>query len=467
MQEIKGSGSAVLLCAECGDTFRGSPSRLKDKVHTCSRDCLAAMYRRIKRKHPDINCIICGKKFYIKPKARTGKNCCSRECLNLRKSSMYSGRKNPNVKYYKLDDNFFQDINTPGKAYLLGWILSDGTISESGVTIALHSKDSDVFDVFNKILGVKIKTYPNLKRNLLSYSINSKKIAEDILNFSGIQFESKSRKKSHLIKFPKFNSEKLSWMFLRGYFEGDGSVRDVNPDRLYHPSCSISSKSISFLHEIQNFVTPKGNVDETYGSISWNGVNAVDFLYKIYDGVDSDHLFLIRKRNIFDKMLNYRPALSGVSPKIITNDFPKFTFKVNKTDKDAVFPFKSRASDAGYDVTAIGIEKVISDNCILCKTGIRIQMPVGFHLELVPRSSIIKTGYMLANSIGIIDTSYIGEILVALIKVNKDMPDLEFPIRIAQLIPKENINIEWLKVDSFDDVSTDRNSGGFGSTGYK
>ena len=52
---------------------------------------------------------------------------------------------------------------------------------------------------------------------------------------------------------------------------------------------------------------------------------------------------------------------------------------------------------------------------------------------LVPRSSISKTGYMLANSVGVIDRTYTGNVLVPLIKVDKSMPDLILPARVVQL----------------------------------
>ena len=71
---------------------------------------------------------------------------------------------------------------------------------------------------------------------------------------------------------------------------------------------------------------------------------------------------------------------------------------------------------------------------------------------------------MLANSIGIIDQSYRGNLLVALIKINKDSPDLELPWKCCQLIVKKQI---YANMDlSIDNPNiTHRGEGGFGSTG--
>lgn len=130
--------------------------------------------------------------------------------------------------------------------------------------------------------------------------------------------------------------------------------------------------------------------------------------------------------------------------------------------QNAVLPKKAHASDAGFDVTAIGIEKEMGP-VTLFKTGIAVKPPTGMYFELVPRSSISKTGYMMANSVGIIDPGYRGEILIALRKVNPTAPDLPLPHRIAQLIPRTYPNVCFKTVEALDD--TVRGSGGFGSTG--
>lgn len=138
-----------------------------------------------------------------------------------------------------------------------------------------------------------------------------------------------------------------------------------------------------------------------------------------------------------------------------------------KLDNGSFLPNKAHSSDAGFDVTAIGrktnLEKDELFKPILFRTGIYLQPPEGFYFELVARSSLQKYGYMLANSVGIIDNSYRGEIFVALIKFNPDLPDLELPMKIAQLIPKKVIEMNLFQTDDL--TKTERGSGGFGSTG--
>lgn len=140
---------------------------------------------------------------------------------------------------------------------------------------------------------------------------------------------------------------------------------------------------------------------------------------------------------------------------------PLYSFKYIKTNKNAVDPVKAHGSDSGFDITIIDILKT-NGNVTFFNTGIKVQPGSGFYFDLVPRSSISKLGYIMANSIGIIDQSYTGEIIVALIKIDDSKPDLILPCRIAQLIPRSWMNVRGYEVDEF--IETERNSGGFGST---
>lgn len=140
--------------------------------------------------------------------------------------------------------------------------------------------------------------------------------------------------------------------------------------------------------------------------------------------------------------------------------------KIAKISSDAIIPFKTRESDVGYDVSVIGVQKVINSTVTLYRTGLKMQVDPGWYAEIVPRSSLIKSGYMLANSVGIIDNSYMGELMIALAKVDKDASLIEeFPFRGFQLIfrPQQHVLMTEVSESEFD--ATERGDGGFGSTG--
>jgi dUTP pyrophosphatase len=134
-----------------------------------------------------------------------------------------------------------------------------------------------------------------------------------------------------------------------------------------------------------------------------------------------------------------------------------------KTDPYAVVPTVAHGTDSGFDLTATRLVRKGPGNVEVYGTGIRARPPEGFWFLLAPRSSISKTGYILANSVGVIDEGYRGEILVALRRVDETQPTIELPCRIAQLIPMKRWEFPVRVLDSFEE-STERGEGGFGST---
>lgn len=139
---------------------------------------------------------------------------------------------------------------------------------------------------------------------------------------------------------------------------------------------------------------------------------------------------------------------------------PKFRFKL--TDSLAVAPKKNKQSDSGFDLVLV--KKIKEANGVeFFDTCVQLAPPLGYYFDLVGRSSISKTGYTLANNVGIIDQSYRGNVIVALFKHNKDMPDLDLPCRLVQIIPR---SVEGMEMEQDDDLNgTSRASGGFGSSG--
>jgi dUTP pyrophosphatase len=130
---------------------------------------------------------------------------------------------------------------------------------------------------------------------------------------------------------------------------------------------------------------------------------------------------------------------------------------------NAVPPKKAFSSDTGFDLTIISIEKEINQVVTLYDTGIRAHVDDGYYLEVVPRSSIIKSGYMLANSVGIIDSHYRGNIYVALAKIDPQAKPIELPFKGFQLIVRNLVNVDLVNDHVLE--NTERGTGGFGSTG--
>jgi len=86
--------------------------------------------------------------------------------------------------------------------------------------------------------------------------------------------------------------------------------------------------------------------------------------------------------------------------------------KFKKLDKEATAPSRANPTDAGWDLTAMYIELGEKfEDPITYRTGIAVAIPEGYVGLLFPRSSIYKKDLLLANSVGVIDPGYRGEII--------------------------------------------------------
>jgi len=139
---------------------------------------------------------------------------------------------------------------------------------------------------------------------------------------------------------------------------------------------------------------------------------------------------------------------------------------VNKSKHE--LPKYSTIYSAGMDLRA-NIDKPIilkPLNRILVKTGLFIEIPIGYEAQVRPRSGLAyKRGVSVLNSPGTIDADYRGEIGVILINLSDEDFIIEDGERIAQMVIHKHEQADWIEVNDLDE--TERGIGGFGSTGIK
>lgn len=119
---------------------------------------------------------------------------------------------------------------------------------------------------------------------------------------------------------------------------------------------------------------------------------------------------------------------------------------------------------AAYDCYAREGIFMTSDATII-PLGFCIEIPKGYHAEIYPRSSIgLKTVLRMANSVGIIDSDYRGEVgFIGECKIYGACTHIKAGERIAQMIIKKNEDVNLVQVDELSE--TERGTNGFGSTG--
>ena len=142
--------------------------------------------------------------------------------------------------------------------------------------------------------------------------------------------------------------------------------------------------------------------------------------------------------------------------------------KIKRLQHSDGLPLPSYATlhSAGMDLLAAIDEKKILKYMerLLIPTGIAIALPIGYEAQIRSRSGLAsKIGVVVINAPGTIDSDYRGEIFVPLINFDKQDFIIDRGMRIAQMVISAFTNVSWNIVDILDE--TERNSGGFGSTG--
>ena len=127
----------------------------------------------------------------------------------------YAKRLNINIQ-----ENYFHQINSNEKAYWLGWIISDGSItyqpskSKYQLELTIKQEDEDILHLLEKDLCVENKVYTTQEK-YKRFSLGSKQIVTDLIN------QNITQNKSFTVQVPNFD-KKYNAAFIRGLFDGDG-----------------------------------------------------------------------------------------------------------------------------------------------------------------------------------------------------------------------------------------------------
>lgn len=315
--------------------------------------------------------------------------------------------------------------------YLLGVTTGAGYVVRDAITITLTETNAE----------------PALSLFRLNYTVEETPLTTLHHNFlTVVAYNAGSDAKRELgpcscDKLSDAKRDSMTWTFIAGLYDSCG-ILDENG-----PVLEIHCRSKDIVKTIRENFFDDGHTDEL--KLWYCGADAVDFLSQMYDGC-GDYFSEHRYQYFVNGILERRVPNMGI-------------FQVKRESPDAVVPFKGRFSDAGYDLTVVKLNKTVGP-VYFYDTCITVACPFGYYFEVVPRSSLVKKGYMLANSVGIIDNSYRGTVIIALVKMSADVPDLQLPDRCCQLIPRKSTHVVIEEVDDIN-KDTNRGIGAFGSTG--
>ena len=124
------------------------------------------------------------------------------------------------LRKYTLDENYFANIDTPDKAYILGFLLGDGNIAKNRfrLTVHIHQQDREVLDYITHQLKTDTPIRSDSGREtMLNWYVASYKLITDLSKWGMVP------KKAHIVKLPEIDSS-LYPHLIRGLFDADGCI---------------------------------------------------------------------------------------------------------------------------------------------------------------------------------------------------------------------------------------------------
>lgn len=239
--------------------------------------------------------------------------------LNHRTISYWIKKYNlqDNSKYKKLEKYAFEKIDTKEKAYALGFILADGSISEKNVVeVSVSLMDKEVCDFLTTVIGgnVNINNKCDKKKRSFPKARVVRKIT-DIVKFTG------GRNKSDR-HFPRVRDD-LDRYLIQGLFDADGCItwgRRKDKDRIWHKVSFTSQYKI--LVGVQQYLYKKLNISSVVKQKQKENCYYLEFsnkkdVLKFCEHIYPDREFLILKRKYSKyKALRLELEENGESDKV-------------------------------------------------------------------------------------------------------------------------------------------------------
>ena len=218
-------------------------------------------------------------------------------------------------RVYSLNTTYFDIIDTPNKAYILGFLYADGNVSKERyvIQVTLQEEDKHILEKMKQEIGSNKSLYfreskSKNQKNTYTLSVNNKHMHDSLIKVGVVP------QKTFVVKFPEWMKEDLIKHFIRGYFDGDGTFCfRKRPDRKNsYTSVFALTGTNDLCQKIKEYIESKFNIhccisychqkyDSPIRTLSISGrfqcQRIMDWLY------EDAEMFLIRKKN---KYLNFK-----------------------------------------------------------------------------------------------------------------------------------------------------------------
>jgi intein-encoded DNA endonuclease-like protein len=206
-------------------------------------------------------------------------------------------------------ENIFENIDSEEKAYWLGFLYADGSITYNinqkryVVEIGLSIKDINHLINFKKFINTDKDIEIKDDGKTCRISVNSKKICEDLIKLGCIP------KKSLILKFPNKNqvNKKFIRHFIRGYFDGDGCISFNKRSRSFKVTLLGTIEFVNGIIKKLNLVEYKIDKDRRHlgntFTLRFNSIEGFNFINLLYL---NSNIYLNRKFERYSIILNRR-----------------------------------------------------------------------------------------------------------------------------------------------------------------
>jgi hypothetical protein len=231
----------------------------------------------------------------------------------LQTMNVQQRKTNQNRRVYAFDENYFDSIDTPDKAYILGIFASDGCNMEryGYFSIGLQERDKDVLEKIQTRIGSNHPLYFRDKELCKPSMINGKVVKQSqnawilqIGNQHACEMLAKHgimENKTHALQFPDWMDDALLSHYIRGYMDGDGSIsRTKNKSAVrFYGRCEFLLGIQNVLKDKLNItmkIKPHNSIYELYTQTKQECCDILDYLYK------NATLYMDRKYNIYQSL---------------------------------------------------------------------------------------------------------------------------------------------------------------------
>jgi intein/homing endonuclease len=249
-------------------------------------------------------------------------NCSENELRYLFKERKYLSRQA--YRESKINKYIFDNINSSDSAYILGFYIADGCISNNKFIISLQEQDKEILDKIRDVMS-PITNLNYCKKRINNYGITTHamykfsfacKYITDKLECLGFGKDKTNKAKSIKNIIPK----KFMWDFIRGYWDGDGCISSSETTKKYKTQSgdikeykhtnigfTIISKDKLILDELNSFFHEENINTHVYPDSKGNyliGTHSLSEIVKIYEKIyTNSNLYLNRKYEKFKQIM--------------------------------------------------------------------------------------------------------------------------------------------------------------------